>query len=173
MVMANYFGWCSNISQTSIRSYSFWCFSSTLYGTDRGRGQVYWGAMKSGRGRGSPVRYWATVVEWTWSHLLPWLHLEWRWLEPGATQTLVVRLRGGFEGSLMVSCRALLAVMTSNDRSQMALGGQFHCSKAEQVSVIHMHICLVQWKIVSVSCLYSFLEQGKGEHFLLLHVFLL
>jgi len=33
----------------------------------------------------------------------------------------------------MVSCRALLAVMTSNDRSQMALGGQFHCSKAEQV----------------------------------------
>ena len=61
-----------------------------------------------------------------------------------STWTLVVQLWEGFEGSLMVSCRALLAVMTSNDRSQMALGGQFHCSKAEQVSVIHMHICLVQ-----------------------------
>jgi hypothetical protein len=54
------------------------------------------------------------------------------------------RLREGFEGSLMASCGALLAVITNDDRSQMALPGQFHGSKAEQVSGIPMHICLVQ-----------------------------
>jgi hypothetical protein len=78
------------------------------------------------------------------------------------------RLREGFEGSLMASCGALLAVITNDDRSQMALPGQFHGSKAEQVSGIPMHICLVQWKnCISASCLYSLLEQGKGKHLLL------
>ena len=158
MVMPNYFGWCSNISQTSIRSYSFWCFSSTLYGTDRGRGQVYWGAMKSGRGRGSPVRYWATVVEWTWSHLLPWLHLEWRWLDQhGHWLCSWGKVLKAVSWLCAVPYRRWWPVMT---------GARWHSAAnfiAVRLSRLLLYTC--------ISALFN--ERGKGEHFLLLHVFLL